>query len=374
MRLPMTLFAYISKHCLLTIGLVLAVVIGIIGLVETVELLRRTANKSTPVPFFTVLQMALMKLPNTAEKILPFAVLIGGMIAITRLNKAQELVVARAAGVSVWQFLSPALTVAALVGVIAVTLFNPLSAALTSRFEVMEGKYITGKASLLTISSSGLWLRQVDTEKTTFNGQKVEEYILHANRLIQSTMEMKEVTFFLYGTDNIFLGRVDAESATLGNGQWNISDTILSTPGKPSVTAPNRQLQTDLNIAQIQDSFASPKTLSFWEMPQFISVLQKAGFSALRHKLHFHTLLSTPLSLASMVLIAAIFSLRLPRKGKIGILIVAGIGVGFSINFLTNIVYALGLSGSLPIILAAWTPTIITMMLATTVLLHYEDG
>jgi len=103
-------------------------------------------------------------------------------------------------------------------------------------------------------------------------------------------------------------------------------------------------------------------------------VLEQAGFSALQHKLHFHSLMALPLLLASMLLLAAVFSLRPPRRGRNGILLVSGLSAGFSLYFLTNIIYALGSSGDLPIALAAWAPSLIVTMIASSALLHLEDG
>jgi len=59
--------------------------------------------------------------------VMPFAILFGTMLAFWRLTRSNELVVARAAGVSVWGFLTPALAVALLIGVVAVTLLNPIA-------------------------------------------------------------------------------------------------------------------------------------------------------------------------------------------------------------------------------------------------------
>jgi lipopolysaccharide export system permease protein len=40
----------------------------------------------------------------------------------------------------------------------------------------------------------------------------------------------------------------------------------------------------------------------------------------------------------------------------------------------SNIVFALGLSGEIPIVFSAWTPASVTLMLGIAVLLHLEDG
>ena len=58
--------------------------------------------------------LSFLHTPTVAEQALPFAVLFGSMIAFLNLSRKLELVVARAAGVSVWQFLAPPLSVVAL--------------------------------------------------------------------------------------------------------------------------------------------------------------------------------------------------------------------------------------------------------------------
>ena len=114
--------------------------------------------------------------------------------------------------------------------------------------------------------------------------------------------------------------------------------------------------------------------MSFWELPAFIDTLETAGFSALRHRLHWHSLLAAPLLLFAMVLLAASFSLRLTRKGGIGLLMAGGVGAGFILYFLTDVSLALGMSGGIPVILAAWAPALTSTLLGLATLLHLEDG
>ena len=62
--------------------------------------------------------MSLLKLPDIAQKLLPFAVLLGAIFAFSRMSKSNELVATRAAGISAWQFLTPSLVVAIGLGVL----------------------------------------------------------------------------------------------------------------------------------------------------------------------------------------------------------------------------------------------------------------
>lgn len=363
-RLPWTLSLYIGKHFLVAILLALFGLVAITALIDIVELIRRASGKDM-VSFGIILQMTALKFPAAAEKLIPYAVLIGSMMALTRLTRTHELVVARAAGVSVWQFLGPAIGVVMSLGVFVTVAFNPIASVLMLRYEQMEGKYLSGKPSLMAISASGLWLRQLEEKG---------EHIIYATRLSQTDMSFGKLTVYMFDENNRFTERFDAEKAILEPGLLRFSQVTRSVPGKPPQTLAEYSLPTTLTLSHIQDSFASPESMSFWQLPSFINMLENAGFSALRHRLYWNSLLANPFLLSGSVMVAAVFSLRLPRRGKIGILVVAGIITGFLLHFFTDIIFAFGSAGTLPITLAAWTPAAVMIMIGTALLLHLEDG
>lgn len=370
-RLPLTLSLYIGRQFLMGIALAFFGMLVIVALGDLVELIRRTADLQAgrEVPLTVIVEMLLLKTPFTGIRILPFAVLVGAMVALTRLTRTHELVVARAAGMSVWQFLLPAIVLALSMGVFFVTIYNPISAALLSRFERVEAKFVTGRTSLLAVSSSGLWIRQIEHDDP-----QVKEHIFHALRVAQKGSALADVIVFSFAPDNRFTQRLDAAQATLEDGHWHLHDVTVSEPNSLPRHEDDILFKTDLTTAQIQDSFASPMTLSFWQLPTFISTLEKAGFSALHHRMYLHSMLASPFLLCAMIFVAAVFSLRLPRRGGILLLVVVGVATGFMVYFMTNIISALGQSGEIPITLAAWAPAMIVLMLGGGMLLHLEDG
>lgn len=365
MKIPVTLSIYIGKRFLSGASLVFATLIGLIFLFDFVELMRRGLAHEAPIGI--IIELGLLKLPSMVQKILPFAILLGGILAFTKLTANSELVVTRSAGVSAWQFLMPAFLIAGAIGIFVMVVFNPLASIMLSRFEQVEAKYFKGTTSMLAVSSSGLWLRQKNEKNTG-------KTIINALRVSHENMELFDVTIFIFDSNDKFTQRIDAASAKLNSGFWQITNATLTIPGKTATRQPNYKLATNLSKDQIQESFSAPETLSFWELPGFIRTLKAAGFSALRHSLYFHSVLSTPFLLCAMVFFAAAFSLRPPRQGRIGMMMSGGILSGFMIYFLSDLVAAIGLSGSIPIIMAAWAPVGISIMLGTALMLHLEDG
>jgi lipopolysaccharide export system permease protein len=364
LRLSFTLTRYLGTQFLASFGVVLCALLAVIYLVDLMELLRRAARLEDA-PFTILFGMSLLKLPTLAEKALPFTCLFAGIWTFARLTRSNELIVARAAGVSVWQFLAPAVALALIIGTLAVTVFNPLAAVLISRYQSLEAKYLSNRASLMAVSSSGLWLRQSDAR-----GQSV----VHALRVSQEGLQLEDVIIFLFEGRDRFIGRFDAQQATLGKGQWHLVNTWLTGPGQPAQHFDTYDVPTTLTPAQIQDSFASPETLSFWSLPRFIGVLEAAGFSGLRHRLHWQGLLASPLLLCAMVLLAATVSLRLTRRGGVMLLVGFGVAAGFLLYITVDISQALGLAGSVPVPLAAWAPAAAATLLGLATLFHLEDG
>jgi lipopolysaccharide export system permease protein len=134
------------------------------------------------------------------------------------------------------------------------------------------------------------------------------------------------------------------------------------------------RIPTTLTVGRVQESFASPSALSFWALPGFIRLLRRSGFSATQHELAFQSLLALPLLCATMVLVAAGFSMRPSRRGGAIQMIGAGVGCGFLLFMLSEVAAELGKSGALPVGLAAWAPAAAGLMLALALLLHLEDG
>ena len=363
-HLSATFSLYVGRRFLLSCGVILFALAGIVLLVEFVELVRRF-NLKHGVAITVLLQMALLKLPHLIQKVVPLGVLFGGMHTFWRLTRSHELVVARAAGISVWQFLLPAIVIAALIGVFLITVFNPVASVMMSRQIQIKEKVINRPSSLLSVSKSGLWLRQSDDQ-----GQSV----IHASRVTQDDMHLKDVIIFLYQKDSVFVGRVDAAEARLEDGYWYLSDAVLTAPGKPAQFKAEHRVKTDWTLSKIQDSFANPAAMSFWDLPGFIAVLENAGFSATRHRLYWQSLLAMPILLCAMVLIASSFSLRLARRGGVAVYIGSGVLFGFLLFSLSDVVFTLGMSASLPVPLAAWTPAGFSMLLGLAIILHLEDG
>lgn len=367
---PITLSIYIVREFAAAVAGMLLGLSGLVALFDFIELLRRSISR--PEATFTlVAEIAALRLPYIAIQVLPFGVLLGGMLCFWRLTRSSELIVARAAGVSAWEFLAAPMLCALMFGVLATTAVSPLSSVMFSRAEAMDNAYLKTGSGPLALTGGQLWLRQSDHALSPhgvaiFHAHGVE---LHGKRMTSSQVSV----FRLDGQDRL-LSRIEASAATLVGGLWQLENARVIRPEQMPEPSGTISLATDLTVARVQESFASPDTLSFWMLPDFIALLDHSGFSSIRHQLHFQTLLALPLLCATMALVGAGFSLRPARSGGVAQMIGCGVATGFALFLVSKIAEEFGQSGALPVDLAAWAPAVAGLMLAVALLLHTEDG
>ena len=354
---------YLARRFFTWVCIVLLALAALVWLVGMIELLRRSGSRENAT-FGIVLELATLKLPAMLELLLPFAVLFGSLFAFDRLARHNELTAAHGAGVSVWKLLLPALAVAFALGAGKVMLYGPLSAAAQGRYERLEARYFGNAAPVSSISQSGLWLREVADGDLTilFAGRVGEGRVLH------------DVVFYRFEGLQSFRNRLDAKSAELRAGHWHLEGVWDAGSRDAPVRRAVETIPTTLDWDSIEEGLAGPETMSVWRLPGYIDALEEAGFPARRHRLRLHALLASIVLTAAMLLIGATVSIRSRRRGGAPAMLAAGVGAGFLLFILSDVVFALGLSGRAPVVLAAWTPAAAAVMLGCAALLHLEDG
>jgi lipopolysaccharide export system permease protein len=369
-RLALTLSLYVARVFSFAVAAMLGALTAVVALFDFIELLRRSAPRPDAT-FALVSQIAALRVPWLAMQILPFAVLLGGIMAFWKLTRSSELIVARAAGVSAWQFLAAPVLCAIAFGGFATAAISPISAAMFARAEALDNVYLKAGGGPLALAGGQLWLRQADRLLET---QGVA--ILHAIGVALKDGELtaRGVSVFRLDDHDRLLQRIEASGVTLEPGAWALADARTVTPGRLPDAPRQISLATNMTVDRVQESFAAPNTFSVWALPAFIDLLERSGFSAIRHRLQFQSLLALPLLCGTMSLLAAGFSMRPARRGGVAQMIGSGVASGFLLFVISKVAEEFGQSGALPPALAAWAPAAAGLLLAVALLLHLEDG
>jgi lipopolysaccharide export system permease protein len=339
-------------------------VVALAAMIDYVELMRRGADWPNATAW-VLAKISLFRVPQLTERIMPFSVLVGAMSCYLSLSRRLELVVARAAGVSAWQFVAPAMIAAFVFGTVASTIYNPVSAMLHERSKRLEADMLGENLSALQENTSGFWVRQKSADGAA---------IINATSSRDQGAELGGVSVYTFDRDGHFAQRIEAKSATLEQGYWQLQEARVYNSGKAPDVESSYRLSTNLTLEQVRESFATPETVPFWELPTYIEMADRAGLMANGYRLQYQTLLARPFLLAAMVLLAASVSLRFFRFGGVQKMVLSGIFAGFLLFVLSKITEDMSKSELISPVAAAWIPVLVGGLTGFVALLYQEDG
>lgn len=309
--------------------------------------------------------LALFRVPAITEDALPFAVLYGSIAAFVVANRRLEVVVARAAGVSAWQFLVPACLVGLMFGIVGTTIYNPIAARLQSISNGLTSEVFINADRRERRSGGAVWLRQ---------SSGGFQSIIGSADSFDEGLGLSGVTVYVFNDAGKFLERIDSPRGHFFPGEWRFEAATITAPNHNPRLADTYLLPTNLSEDEVKRTFLRVDSVSFWTLRELTESARRAGVPSARYELQYNMLLSRPILLLAMVLIAANVSLRFSRSNDFGRMIIAGVAVGFMLYVVMKIAWDLGSGGVVPPALAAWLPATIATLVGVTVLLHLEDG
>lgn len=326
------------------------------------------SNRTSGLDNYTTLgamTVVAMRQPFIFQIAIPFVVLFATMTAIMALNQKYELVIARASGVSAWQFLTPICAAAFFVGVLTVGIVNPIAAAGMARAEATEGAW-RARPTDTFLNRERPWLRQPASD----DGYT----LIGAERAVGIPPQLFGATFLDIDSNGELARRVDSATANLRDGAWHLADASVSQPSGKQTRVTSLVIPTTIEMAAINQSLVAPEMVPFLSLPRQIANAEAFGVSATPFRMQFHSLIALPALLVAMALIASTVSLRFARFGQSAGMILSGIGAGFVLYMVTAVAKSFGSAGMLPPVLAAWLPVVITMFFGVGYLLEKEDG
>ena len=359
-----TLGRYFASRFVISALGVFASIFVLLVLVDYIEMVRKTSGLVSASAVM-VAETSLFRVPQLLEKLTPFCVLIGTMTCYLALSRRLELVVARAAGVSAWQFIAPALASSIVLGILATTAYNPMSAELRETSTRMEAQLFGSAPGGGIQDASGFWINLVNSD-----GQA----IINAVRSEQQGVRLTGLTVFTFDIDNQFKERIEAREATLEEGRWVFKSVRRYSLDAPPVDQDTFYLPTSLTPAQVRNSFSTPETVSFWQLPSYIRSSESSGFATAGYRLQYHKLVAQPFLLAAMVMLAASVSLRFFRFGGVQKMVLSGVGAGFLLYVLSKVTEDLSKAELMHPIAAAWLPVCVGGLTGFLALLYQEDG
>ena len=303
-----------------------------------------------------------LRVPVLASRFLPFAVLLGTLIAFVGLNQNSEVVAMKSAGLSAHQILAP-LVVASIAIAAALFAFNEgvvvNSNRVVTAWSNNDYKPIPPVSGVL----GNVWLLQGDD-------------LVRAGIVTGRGSGMVLHLVSIYDRTGGVLQRVtNADRATpRPGGDWLLQNVQVY-DANMNVVRRSAQANALAGVTPVQFTIAKvdPTELDYWTLKARIAELEAAGRPTDEARAGLAHKLSSPLSTLLMPLLAAVAAFGLARSGQVMIRAVIGMALGFAYFIADNFSLAMGNAGAYPPMIAAWAPFFLFLLIGETVLVRTEE-
>lgn len=298
-----------------------------------------------------------LNLPNLFYQMLPIAALLGALVGLGNLARGSELIVIRAAGVSVARIAGSA----ALAGGILLAGGALVGEFLAPPLETYARQVKTyGKFAKFSFAGSGgAWIKQGDTIVS----------------IQQQTAETMFGGVFLYvigtGDDGVrrleAVGRAD-EATLVAPRQWRLDNYAESTLGDDGVKARRLDaidVESDINPEFLGIAVNDPEGLPIRGLVRYLRHLRGNGLDASAYETALWTRISRSLSTVLLCMLAVPFVLGPLRSSGAGSRTVIGILIGVAYFLVNRTLENSGQVYDLPPLVSAWAPAVALALVTT---------
>ncbi|MFQ5508593.1 MAG: LPS export ABC transporter permease LptG [Leptospirillia bacterium] len=339
------LLRYIAVQHAKTLALVLAGLSVIHLTVRAVEKLRVLLGHEHPA--IALIQFVALSLPGAVSVVTPFALLLSTILALGALASRSEIIAMRAAGFGIHRLALPLLGI----GLLASLILLWASYALVPKADALAGRILAEasdpRSGSPTFLHDRLWFRtegnavfgvaSADMQAGVMSGVRILE--LDGKGRVQRLTTARRMVF---GKDGWFLedGRIAGDD-----------DGGLAVHGFSRRPAPLSRPPGELGNLSVRHEHVSVSDLS-----RYIRRLEDDGYDATPYRASLASRMAMPFACLVMVLVAIPYGLILPRGKGIARGIATGLAIALCFWLLISMSTALGRSGTLPAVPAAWLP------------------
>jgi lipopolysaccharide export system permease protein len=291
-------------------------------------------------------------IPEIFNKLLPIACLLGTILTISTMNKANELVALFASGMSLFRITLPLLIWVMLISGVAFVTMDRLGPAMARKKNFILFNDIEKKPSLFSV---------VKTNKIWYRSKNA---IFNIKTLSVQGDTAQSLTLYFFSPEWDLLQMITADKVELKDSFWNLIDgsvTLFTGNSSFPMTSQfkTKKIVMGEDAKDLQSTGQTSDMLNQTELSRFIERNKEAGLDTIRYEVDYHSKFSFAFAGLVMCLLGIPFSVGKARSGgsmmNVGIVIV----LVFTYWILLSSSLTLGTHGHLNPILAAWAPNLL---------------
>lgn len=335
---------HISLTIIMATLLVLMILIGLQIFISFISELRDigTGNYN----LWQVFQYVILTMPSYLYSFFPMASLLGCLTGLGYLASNSELIVMRAAGVSILQITCAVLGAAIFLLIIATFLGEAIGPQ-ASTLANMKKEY--AKTGIQTSTTThGLWLR------------KNRDFIYIQNLLPNKQIE--NIYKYHFNQNGTLLSATYVKDGSYDKYTWqlhNVFVTQLNTNNANTTKYARQTWNIHANLNLLRSSHIDLNTISIIKLNKLIHFRKSNGLTTQQYSFTFWQRVFQPFATIVMIFLSIPFIFGPLRSVTMGLRILTGVCVGFTFYILNQFFGPLSLVYQIPPLLSAILPSII---------------
>lgn len=317
----------------------------VLNLFEEIEFFK-DLDKNIILPFI----LTLMYVPNLLIHLLPFIIFFAAMWYLVSIKSNADLISLKTFGYSNLKVIAILSFTSLIFGVIILFTINPLTSSMIKYYEKTKAQYAKDIDHLVTINKNGVWIKE---------GEDDDFRIITAKEIKGEFL--RGITIYELDINYNIKRRVESEEANISENIWVFDNArILSFNGGDinEVNKNNFKYYSIYNINKLNALYRNLDTISFINLIAKKDTLISRGYSPELLEEKMHILISLPIFLFLMVLLAAIFTIGTNSRFQNIYYIFVSIIVCVLIYYFKDLSIALGQTNRISLILSIWMPII----------------
>ena len=340
----------------LNVFFVMFSLVFILNILQEIEFLSNQEVNS-----FYPIYLSLMSSPSIIFEMFPFIFLISTQFFFLKLFTNDEINIFKYSGLKNIKIILILSIISFFIGIFTISVFYSLSSNLQHYYLQVKNQFSKDKLYLAVINKNGLWIKDVVNDQTSIiNSSKINN-----NFLTDTFISTFDEKFNL-------IRSLKSNKIDIKDKEWLIYDATIF---ENNISQKNDliKFKSNFNQKRIESLFSNLSSLSLFKLIDLRQNYRLLNYSTVDVDLQIYRILTYPLFLVIMTILASIIMLNTKKSNSKFIKIIIGLFCSVIIYYMNNLMNVMGSTEKIPLMVSIWTPIIFLSLVNLIMLININE-
>tara|TARA_B110000003_G_scaffold241764_1_gene249203 strand:+ start:906 stop:1979 length:1074 start_codon:yes stop_codon:yes gene_type:complete len=340
----------------LNVFFVMFSLVFILNILQEIEFLSNQEVNS-----FYPIYLSLMSSPSIIFEMFPFIFLISTQFFFLKLFTNDEINIFKYSGLKNIKIILILSIISFFIGIFTISVFYSLSSNLQHYYLQVKNQFSKDKLYLAVINKNGLWIKDVVNDQTSIiNSSKINN-----NFLTDTFISTFDEKFNL-------IRSLKSNKIDIKDKEWLIYDATIF-ENNISQKSDLIKFKSNFNQKRIESLFSNLSSLSLFKLINLRQNYNSLNYSTVDVDLQIYRILTYPLFLVIMTILASIIMLNTKKSNSKFIKIIIGLFCSVIIYYMNNLMNVMGSTEKIPLMVSIWTPIIFLSLVNLIMLININE-